>query len=254
MKICLVSLACAATLLAAAPEFEVATVKPLADQAVRPGQYNMSFLGSAGKLIKITGNRVTITNSLRFLIAAAYDVKDYQITGAPAWADTEIYAVAAKTPGDDVPTQDQVRPMLQALLADRFQLKLRHDTKELPVYHLVAAKKTIGLKPTAPDETFDWKVTRDPDGSMRSKATKEPVVDFVQLLAISADRPIIDKTGVTGDIDYEIVVGPDNLHSAADQNRGILDAAREQLGLKLEPSKDPVEMLVIDRAEKPSEN
>ena len=249
----LATFAFATTLFAAAPEFEVATVKPI-NQSVAPGQYNMTFLGTAGKLIKISGNRVTITNSLRFLIAAAWDIKDFQITGAPTWADTEIYAITAKTPGDEVATQDQVRPMLQALLADRFQLKVRHNTREMPVYHLVPVKKRVGLKPSAPDEAFGWKVTNDPNGAMRSKATKEWIGDFVQLVAISADRPVIDRTGVKGFIDYEIVVSPDNLRSAADQNRGIIDAVKEQLGLKLEPAKDQIELLVVDHAEKPSEN
>ena len=181
-------------------------------------------------------------------------MKDFQIVGAPAWADTAIFAITAKTEGDAVPTQDEVRPMLQALLEERFQLKIRHETKELPVYHLVPTKKGVGLKPAGPDETFGWKVTNDKDGAMHSKATKEWMGDFVQLVAISADRPVIDKSGVTGYIDYEIVVGSQDLKSAADQNRGILDAVQTQLGLKLEPAKDPVGMLVVERAEKPSEN
>ncbi|HEY4360398.1 MAG TPA: TIGR03435 family protein [Bryobacteraceae bacterium] len=247
------TLACTVTLFAATPEFEVATVKPL-DQVVRPGEYNMTFLGAAGKLIKINGNRVTITNTLRFLIGAAYDLKDYQITGAPGWADTAIFAVTAKTEGDAVPTQDEVRPMLQALLEERFQLKIRHETKELPVYHLVPTKKGVGLTPAGPDETFGWKVTSDKNGAMHSKATKEWMGDFVQLVAISTDRPVVNKSGVTGYIDYEIVVGSQDLHSAADQNRGIIDAVQEQLGLRLEPAKDPVELLVVEHAELPSEN
>lgn len=141
----------------AASEFDVASVKQL-DQSIEPGRPDLSFVGTSGKLAKIEGNRVTLKGTLRAFIAAAYDVKDYQISAAPPWADVLIHAIDAKTAGDAAPTQEQVRPMLQSLLADRFQLKLHRETKELPVYHLTQGKKNIGLKPAAPGESFGWDV------------------------------------------------------------------------------------------------
>lgn len=89
---------------------------------------------------------------------------------------------------------------------------------------------------------------------MRSKATRESIGDFVQLVGVSTDRPVIDKTGVTGYIDYEILVSQQDARTVDDVNRAIVDAVKEQLGLKLEPAKDPIEMLVVDRVQKPSEN
>jgi uncharacterized protein (TIGR03435 family) len=237
----------------AASEFDVASVKQL-DQSIEPGRPDLSFVGTSGKLAKIEGNRVTLKGTLHALIAAAYGVKDYQISTAPPWADVLIYAIDAKTPGDAVPTQEQVRPMLQSLLADRFQLKLHREIKELPVYHLTQGKKNIGLKPAGPNETFGWDVTPGPGGTVRSKATRESIGDFVQLVGVSTDRPVIDKTGVTGYIDYKILVSQQDARTIDDVNRAIVDAVKEQLGLKLEPAKDPIEMLVVERVQKPSEN
>ena len=241
--------------LAAAAEFDVATVKQF-EQSIRPGQQDLSFVGKSGKPINIAGNRITMRGTLRGLIAAAYDIKDYQISVAPSWAGVLIYDVVAKAPGDVAPTQDEVRPMFQSLLADRFQLKLHRETKILPVYNLMPGKGTIGLKPAGPDETFRWGLNVQPDGTLRSKATKESIGDFVQLVGASADRPVLDKTGVTGYIDYDILIStPDGRNpSPDDTNKAILDGVKDQLGLKLEPAKEPIELLVVDRVEKPSDN
>jgi uncharacterized protein (TIGR03435 family) len=180
-----------------ASEFDVASVK--LDRSLQPGEYDLSFVGTSGKPFKISGNRITVRGTLLALIADAYNVKNYQISAAPAWAGNLLFTIAAESPGDAAPTQEQVRPMLQALLADRFQLKFHHETKELPVYHLIQAKKSTFFKPAGPDETFSWNLTQGPGGTQRSKATKESIGDFVQLTAVSSDRPVIDKTGLTGD-------------------------------------------------------
>lgn len=236
-------------------QFEVASVKQL-DQSIAPGQNDLSFVGASGKLAKISGNRVTLTGTLHTVITIAYGVKGYQITGLPSWADSSLFAIAATTPGDIPPTQEQLRPMFQSLLADRFQFKFHRETKDLPVYHMTLApgKKNSKLTPAAKDETFHWDLTPQPGGSLRSKATKESIADFVQLVGVSADRPVIDKTGLTGDIDYDILIAPPTGNTQEDVNRSIMDAIKEQLGLKLESAKDPIEILVVDKVDKPSEN
>ncbi len=235
------------------PEFDVASVKQL-PQPVRAGEVDLSFVGTSGQRFKIAGNRVTIRGPLRSLIAAAYDLKDYQVTGAPSWGDSLQYTVTAKTPGEEMPTQEQVRPMFQSLLADRFQLKVHHETKEMTVFHLTVSKAAPAFKPAGPEETFSWKLTQDPDKMFRSKATKESIGDFVQLVGASADRPVIDNTGVSGFIDYEIVFSEEGTQGRDDVNVRILDAVKKQLGMKLEPAKDQIDVLVVDRAEKASEN
>jgi uncharacterized protein (TIGR03435 family) len=238
-----------------AEEFEVASVKQL-KQSVAPGQNDLSFVGASGKLAKISGNRVTLTGTLHTIIYTAYGVKSYQITGLPSWADSLLYDITATTATESAPTQEQIRPMLQSLLADRFQLKLHRETKELPVYHmtLIPGKKNRKLTPAGPGEEFHWDLTPEPGGAFRSKATKESIGDFVQLVGVSADRPVVDKTGLSGDIDYDILVSQQDVRTPDDMNRAILDAVKEQLGVKLEPSKDPIEILVVDGVAKPSEN
>jgi uncharacterized protein (TIGR03435 family) len=235
--------------------FEVASVKQL-DRSLPEGQPDLSFVGTSGKPFKIAGDRVTVGGTLHTLIGYAYSLKPYQITALPAWADSLVFEITAKTSGA-VQTQDEVRPMLQALLVERFQLKFHHDSKQVAVYHMVKAKKSGAFKPAEPNETFSWNLSPGPGGTLRSKATKESIGDFVQLVGVSTDKPVIDKTGITGDIDYDILIslpeaqGPQG-RSPEDTNRAIVYAVIDQLGLKLESAKDSVEMLVMDRAEKPS--
>jgi uncharacterized protein (TIGR03435 family) len=234
-------------------EFEVGSIKQL-DQTLRPGTPDLSFVGTSGKPFRIEGHRVSVRGTLRALIADAYGIKEYQVLDAPGWADTLMFEITATTSGDESSTQDQVRPMLRSLLADRFQLKLHPDNKELPVYHLRQIKKSNMVKPAAPDETFSWKLSKTPDGSLRSKATRESIGDSVRLVGVSADRPVIDKTGITGDIDYDILISPPETRSPEDANREIIYAVIDQLGLKLEPARDSIAVLVVDEVEKPSAN
>lgn len=231
--------------------FEVASVKQL-EQSLQPGQYDLSFVGTAGRPFKIAGNRVTISGTVRALIEAAWDIKDYQILSLPAWADNLRYVVNAEAPGEAAPSQDEVRPMLQALLVDRFQLKFHRDTTELLVYHMVQAKKSHLFKAAAPDETFSWNLTPDQGGLLRSKATKESIGDFVRLVGVSTDRPVIDKTGISGYIDYDISIPLPEGRGPEETSRAIVYAVVDQLGLKLKAAKDSIGMLVVDRVEKPS--
>ena len=167
---CVFVSACCTAYGQAAPEFEVASIKQL-DRPLEPGRPDLSFVGASGKLAKIAGNRITLTGNLHTIIATAYGIRDYQVTAAPPWADTLMYTITATTPGDAVPTQEQIRPMLQSLLADRFQLKLHRDTKDLAVYHLIQRKKSNLLKSATPDEKFSWNLSPGPDGMLRSQAS-----------------------------------------------------------------------------------
>jgi uncharacterized protein (TIGR03435 family) len=238
-----------------AAAFEVAVVKQL-EKPLEPGQPDLSFVGTSGKPFQIKGNRVTARGTLRALIADAYAVKEYQVAGEPSWADSLIFVITAETPGAMQPNQDEVRPMLASLLAERFQVKFHRDTKEMSVYHMVRTKKSGLFKAAAPDEVFSWRVTPGPGGTLRSKAAKESIGDFVRLVGVSTDKPVIDRTGITGDIDYDILITlPEgDRRSLEDTNRAIVYAVVDQLGLKLESAKDRVDMLVLDRAARPSAN
>jgi uncharacterized protein (TIGR03435 family) len=218
--------------LAAQPlSFEVATVKPN-DPARNPGVtsgYSMN------------GNILQIVGSLDALIRYAYDVEDTQISGGPQWIDRDIYEVNAKMPAKAIPAQ--LKQMMQSLLAERFQLTIHRETRQLPIYSLVVAKGGSKLHP--PDEN----VTGSSWGATSMRGTMD-IASFAGHLTSSEHRTVVDNTGLKGYWKFD-------LHWAADDSTteaSLFTAIQEQLGLKLESTKGPVQVLVIDRAEKPSEN
>jgi uncharacterized protein (TIGR03435 family) len=230
------------------PSFEVASIK----QHV--------FAGGGGRLgMSISGSRVTVSiMTLSRLIALAYDVKTYQVSGGPSWAGDSATTFDIEAKAEGTPTTDQAHVMLRSLLADRFQLKLRRETKDLPVYDLVIAKNGPKMKESAADAQGSQSMRGTPAGPRRMTYTKMTMERFVSGLANDAGRPVIDKTGLTGNYDFTLEYTPDGTPQGnqADAANGpsIFTALEEQLGLKLEPSKAPTEILVIDHAEKPSEN
>ena len=240
--------------LASAAEFDVASLKQVQVPNGNVNARDLSFVGNAGVPFKVVGNRIMLQGTLRRFIVAAYGVRDYQVTGMPSWSDAVVFNLTAKSPGDGVPTTEEVRSMLQSLLADRFQFKFHRESREVPVYELSIVKKTDAFKPAGPDEKFSWSLTPDKDQNTHSKATMEPMADFVELVGVSTERPVINKTGITGFIDYEIVFSQEGVDSVAGTDVRILDAVKKQLGMKLESAKGNIEFLVIDGVQRPSAN
>ena len=240
--------------LAEAAEFEVASLKQIQLPGVAANGQDLSFVGNNGVPFKVAGNRVTLTGTLKRFIAAAYGVRDYQIKGVPSWADSVRFNLTAKSPGEAVPATGEVRSMLQALLADRFEFKFHRESKEVPVFELSVVKTTDAFKPAGEDETFSWKLTQDKDKNTHSQATRESMADFVELVGASTDRPVVNKTGITGYIDYDIIFSPEGTEDRTGVDIRILDAVKKQLGMKLEPAKDKIDFLMIDSIRRPSEN
>jgi uncharacterized protein (TIGR03435 family) len=212
--------------------FEVAAIKPHPVD----GQF-----GRLGSPFRIAGSRVTLgVVSLNELIAAAYEVRDFQISGAPAWATegSHRYDIEAKVAGDSTPTPDQVRQMLQTLLVERFHLSLHRDSKEFKVYHLTLGKDGARVKLA---ET----------GSARPAAPAQrlPIETLDNLIARFLDRPLVDKTGLSGTVDFTM-----DFASLDSGQISIITAVQESLGLKIESATDPMPVLIIERAEQPSEN
>ena len=230
----LLALATGAAFGQAPPAFEVASIKRHAgpSRAVRmPG---------------ISGSRFSATNnSLLGLITFAYDLKIYQVAGRPGWvSDYAAYAWDSEAEArKGAPfTREQERQIMQTLLADRFQLKVHCETKEMPVYALVVAGKGGSrLKQSAAGRTT------------QIVTAKGCIEQLVTQLSGTLGQPVLDKTGLTGEYDYELEWAPENAAAEVDAP-GIFTALQEQLGLKLESQKAPVEVLAIDHAEKPSEN
>lgn len=221
---------------AKAPAFEVASVK-LTQHGRNADGYAESSVDNPSP-----GNLVATNASLEECIRWAYDVKEYQISG-PAWlnSDEASYDIVAKA-GTAAPRKE-IRLMLQTLLAERFQLKLHRETRMLPVYHLVVGKG--GQKLGAAGLDADYR-TFSSGGTL--EATHTPMAVFAEVLSRETGRPVFDKTGIPGAFDFKLEYSPD---SSSNSNRpSIFTALQEQLGLKLESQKGPVEVLVIDHAER----
>jgi uncharacterized protein (TIGR03435 family) len=214
----------------AAPAFEVASIKV---STAAPG----SASGIRSDTGRIAGRNVT----LRGCVHSAYDIPEAQIFGGPRWVDEERYDIDAKAPG---PAGDhEMMTMLQSLLAERFKLAIHRETRPLPGYALVAGKNGLTAKRSKPGTlsvTSSSRRSIDAAGcSMERLAAK---------LAGILHAPVADLTGIAGDFDFKLEWTPDELQT------GVFAALEEQLGLKLEGRKVPVETIVIDSAAKPSEN
>jgi uncharacterized protein (TIGR03435 family) len=230
---------------ASRPEFEVASVKP-----TPPGTRDFRF--------RPTDHGIDASNvPLDRIILFAYNLKNVQLTGGPDWIHREDYDIAAKSPANA--PGDQIRPVLQALLANRFKLAVHHETKVLSVYALVPGKGKSKL--------HEVKEPRPDDGTFRAgrghlSGQGVTMQDLAEMLAGQFDGIVVNQTGLTGKFDIAlewtpdmVAVGGNDREPAPDPSGpSLVTALSEQLGLELKPSKGPVDILVIDRVEKPSEN
>jgi uncharacterized protein (TIGR03435 family) len=239
----------------AAPRFEVATIKP--SQSLEP----------SGSLKVSPGGQVNVTNfPVMVLLQFAYNVPRQQISGGPSWLDSDRFDIVGKpdTPGG--PNMTQLKMMLQKLLADRLRLTLHHETKELSVYGLTVSKGGPRLvEDTANPNGLPTFLGRGgPQGRKFQNAT---MADFATDLRGSVgDRLVVDQTGL-GSKRYDFILKWTPFSSATNRAIGVLPAAdntdappdifaaiQQQLGLKLVPTKTPVDVIVIDRVDRPSEN
>ena len=224
----------AATVLSA-QTFEVTSVK-----------VNTSGSGSSG-LPWLAKGRLTATNAtMRQMLQAAWGFSSPQIMG-PAWIDTDRYDLEARSPEGVADTE--VKPMLQALLTERFGLGAHIETKEMPVYTLVVMKDGPKIKPTDTEHPFT-QPSRMPGACCMMVAYRGLLDDLARGLSGTVGRPVINKTGLEGPytwaLQYAQVDGAADLNGAPD----IFGAVQQQLGLKLESTKAAVETLVVDRAER----
>ncbi len=240
-------------------QFEVASIKPS-----DPNGHGVRIEMAPGG--RFTASGVTV----KFLIQQAYDIKDFQITAGPGWMGSEKYDITAKAEGEggDM-TPERLRPMMQALLADRFQLKFHRDDKEMPVYALVVGKN--GPKMHASE--------RVPEGDDRRGGTQVRISRgqitaqgmsmsmLANQLSNRLGRNVLDKTGLPGNYDFTLEFTPEGMQPMGGREPGVeaappLDspgpslftAVQEQLGLKLESQKGPVSLFIIDQIQKASEN
>jgi uncharacterized protein (TIGR03435 family) len=249
--------------LAQQPAFEVASVKP-----APPPTDNRMRVGMSGDAGRVNFSNVTLIN----IMARAYSVKDKQISG-PDWLKSERYDIAAKLPAGA--PKDQIPTMLQTLLADRFKLALHRETKVLPVYALVVGKS--GPKLHHADAEGGLRVMMGPKGHKMTGSVS--IARLADTLSTFMDRPVLDMTELKGNFDIDLdwtadgPAGGPGFFGPGGGGRppegggegkaapdspdapSIFTAVQEKLGLRLEGRKSPVEILIIDHAERvPTEN
>lgn len=198
------------------------------------------------------GGRLVVVNAtLSTLIRNAYGVLPFQMDGKPAGFDNDGFDINATTGTADELTQDTLRPLLQNLLADRFHLKVHWETREVPLYALVTEKGGAKFQPhgDAPGHGMN---TRKQAHRIQMQGTDVPMTDLTTNLGNQLGRFVTDATGLPGRYDFVLHWDPNQQEDSTEPS--LFTALHEQLGLKLESRKGPMKMLVIDSAEKPSEN
>ena len=223
-------------------KFDVASIKPSQPNArnagaVSPGSFNFN-------------------TSAKTLILMAYKIKEYQLSGWPKWMDSDYYQVTAKAPDEPAPLDQQAgmaltSERLKNLLAERFQLSVHHVTSQMNEYVLVVAKGGPKLK----EVTYDaarFKVLNAGGGRIVTRGGAKLGL-LASILVNDVGCPVIDETGLNGYYDLQLTYA-DTRAKADDPRPSLFAALQEQLGLKLEARKGPVDVVVIDRLERPSEN
>jgi uncharacterized protein (TIGR03435 family) len=201
--------------------------------------------------------------TVKLLIAAAYDLNPKAISGGPEWVNSEHYDIVGVTPGEVRPTRNEQMSMLRGLLADRFRLTFHREAKEFSIYVLEVAKNGSKLKASAaaadvppivgPGVVHPQKIVLP-----GRNANMNDLVAVMQRAIL--DRPVVDKTGLTGRYDFDLEWAPDETQFGGELPTAPADASspplfvamQEQLGLRLEATRGPVQALVVDKVERPS--
>jgi uncharacterized protein (TIGR03435 family) len=240
----------------ASPAFEVATFKPSPPDATSKG-------------LRLSRHEfAAFDTNLNDLIIFAFGLHPKQVIGVPAWAATDKFDIKAEPEGEGLPSLNQWKSMVRKLLEDRCKLSFHHERTELPVYVLSVSKTGPKLTPSLgssmglPALGFRGRTGGD------ISASNATIGDFLNFMTrnVKLDRPIVDETGILGRYDFTLDWSPDDTQFGGAAGRmspsaenpstapSLYTAVQEQLGLKLEATKAPVEVMVIDRIEKPSEN
>ena len=246
----IILLGCAA-LLHAQTAFEAASIKPS-----RMDQQSHLIRPSAGGL---TAQSFPVKN----MITWAYQVKDFQVVGGPSWMGSDYFDVDAKAPGKASPAELQA--MMQTLLKERFKLALHHETREQPIYALTVAKGGPKIQPMKPDDCVP-RGTDLPSGKGAGDfcgvqglgnglllANKATMPNVAKIFELAVGRPVVDHTGIAGEFVIHLKFAPNDAPPDSDLPN-LFTAVQEQLGLKLEPARGPVDVVVIDSIEKLSGN
>ena len=218
--------------------FEVASVKPS-----NPA-HDQSISGVETKRGRLTATNVT----LKRCILGAYGIRPHQIIGGPDWLDADTFDIVAKA---EEPVGDEVlSKMMQTLLADRFKLAFHRETRTMQAFVLEASRNAPKIEKA---EGGEWKAVSRRGGL---DAENTSMNQFAELLSRQMDLPVVNLTGIEGVFNLKLKWTPEGAAAAqqVDAPPTIFTAIQEQLGLRLRSQKTPIEVLIIDHAEKPGEN
>ena len=234
--------------------FDVATIKPV-DPDAKAGRYI---------IMQGTNRFVEKAYTLKLLIAAAYDLNPRTISGGPGWIESDHYDIVAVTPGEVRPSHDEQMSMLRTLLADRFKLTFHREEKVFSIYELEVAKSGPKLKASsAPPEDPPALISTVYPQRIVMPARNATMSDLARLMQRAIlDRPVVDKTGLTGRYDFDLEWAPDETQFGGEvpvapadaPSLPLFSAIQQQLGLRLEATRGPVAALVVDKAERPTAN
>ena len=227
------------------PDWEVTTVRPSAPS-------------DRGDSIDTDGRTVTITRySVQGMLLWGYGVQKSQLVGLPEWAKTQRFDIDGVASVEGKPDIMQLRAMLRKILDERFGMKLHREQRELPVYALVVAKSgpRLTLNTTSRNGLGEQQNTQS-NGQQTVRYKNATMLELAQTLMFDVDRPVVDKTGLTGRYDVELRWTVDESKTPTDSNAapGLFTAIQEQLGLKLEATKAMADVLVVDGVQKPGAN
>lgn len=227
-------------LFAQSPSFEVASIRR-----------NNSVSGTSTE--RATRGRFIATNAtIAELIQFAFGIRDFQVSGGPGWIRDERYDVVATT-GTEIDLTDKLlEPYLRSLLADRARFRYHSESKEMQLYSLTVSKSGPKIRAhTGEEEPSTHEVSHGP-GKTGMTAINSTMADLARILNRELNRTVVDNTGLKGGYDLTLEWAPNPSSDSADAS--LFTALQEQLGLKLESTKGPVEIIVIDSIERPSEN
>jgi uncharacterized protein (TIGR03435 family) len=235
--------------LSAADVFDVASIRPHA-----PGDNRFLVRPPANGAFTAAGT------TAKFVVMLAYDIQETQVIGGPGWFATEKWDIEARTGDRAGHSVEETRRMLQNLLEERFSLRLHRETQALPVYTLTLAKNGPKLKASDPQGSTNVQV-----GGNSVSVQHGELARMTQLLATVLGRPVVDRTGLTGLYDFSLrwddapvreggVPGLDSPGTAGTDHGSIFTAIQDQLGLRLEPQRAPIDVIAVDSMDRPSPN
>jgi uncharacterized protein (TIGR03435 family) len=219
---------------------------------VKPSDPNDKF-----DMMSTRGRHIVIRNkTLEAMLRLAYGVQRSQIVGAPDWTRTEHFDIDGVPDVEGQPNMKQYQDLVQKMLADRFGMKSHHEQREMPVFALAVAKDGPKMEPSKGDPNgLPDNEGMGGNGRQIRKYTNVSMSDLALMLQFNLDRPVVDQTGVKGRYDFRMQWTVDEGQTTdPDAPPGLFTAIQEQIGLKLESAKAPVDVLVIDQVEKPSPN